>query len=755
MHMSTPIKSRGGDVMAVLAAHVDLSEMSEIMLQRSGLSTSEHTYLVNAFNFFVTDPRHGAGYALKRAVHTDGVSACLRGEDGVGLYDDDRGVPVIGAYQWIPEREMCILTEVDQAEAFAPVVALRRTVIGLGVAFTVFVALAGVFFASTITKPVRELVQGTEEMRRGNLEHRVAVRSRDEIGQLATAFNETAANLERSQGELVRQAAALREANERLQYLVSSSPAVIYTSRPHGDYGATFISENVSALLGYQAREFIEDAAFWANRIHPEDAPRVMAGLAHLFDQGRHAHEYRFLHQDGTYRWMRDEMKLVLDAGGNPLETIGYWIDITERKQAEEALQRRVLELSALNSIATIVKESLGVTEILKRAMDQALRLVGVEAGAMFLLDEEAGELAMAAHRGISDEFVQAASPFKLGEGMTGKAAQTGEPVVMPDLSQYPGALKGYIDGERIRSAAVVPLLGTSGVIGTMNLAAGSPDCFDADGVQLLVSLGRQVAIGVEKARLYAETRARAAELEAAYGQLRQAQERLIRQERLAVLGQLAGGVGHELRNPLGAIKNAAYFLNMVLEDPDPEVKETLEILDREVNTSEGIISSLLDFARPKPRVPRKVDLKAVLQDVLKRAEAPDTVGVKLRWAEDMPLIYADPDQLGQVFDNLIGNAIQAMPEGGTLTVAGELASEAEAADNLQWVVVSVADTGVGISEENMAKLFEPLFTTKAKGIGLGLAVSKMLVEGHGGTVGVASQVGEGTTFTVRLPVGV
>lgn len=222
-------------------------------------------------------------------------------------------------------------------------------------------------------------------------------------------------------------------------------------------------------------------------------------------------------------------------------------------------------------------------------------------------------------------------------------------------------------------------------------------------------------------------------------------EERLRRSEKLAVLGQLAGGVGHELRNPLGTIKNAAYFLNMTLEKPEPEVKETLELLNKEVATSERIISSLLDFARPKPPTRRKVDINDIIQWALSRNTVPENVKVVRQLDEALPVILADPDQLSQVFGNIILNAIQAMPEGGRLVVKSEAPSP-------EWVAVSVTDTGVGIPGKNLGKLFEPLFTTKAKGIGLGLAVTKTLVEGHGGTIEIQSELGKGSTVTVKLP---
>ncbi|MHC4555987.1 MAG: PAS domain S-box protein [Planctomycetota bacterium] len=130
----------------------------------------------------------------------------------------------------------------------------------------------------------------------------------------------------------------LRKHKRRLEYLVSSNPAVIYTSRTSGDYGATYISENVTSLTGHEAKDFIENPSFWVDHIHPDDKKHILDGLPAIFEKGNHTHEYRFLYKDGSYQWMLDEMRLVRDEQGNPLEIIGSWINITERKQAEDAL---------------------------------------------------------------------------------------------------------------------------------------------------------------------------------------------------------------------------------------------------------------------------------------------------------------------------------------------------------------------------------------------------------------------------------
>ena len=133
MHVSTPIHDERGEVIGVLAGRADPAGLTEIMRAAAGVSASEDAYLVNTSRFFVTEPRFGEGFALKKAIHTKGAEACLEQGDGMGLYDDYRGVPVLGTYRWLPERELCILTELDQAEAFAPIVALRNATFAAGV----------------------------------------------------------------------------------------------------------------------------------------------------------------------------------------------------------------------------------------------------------------------------------------------------------------------------------------------------------------------------------------------------------------------------------------------------------------------------------------------------------------------------------------------------------------------------------------------------------------------------------------------
>lgn len=226
--------------------------------------------------------------------------------------------------------------------------------------------------------------------------------------------------------------------------------------------------------------------------------------------------------------------------------------------------------------------------------------------------------------------------------------------------------------------------------------------------------------------------------------ELRKVQEQFVRREKLAVLGQLSGSVSHELRNPLGVISNAVYYLKMVLPDADATVKKYLETISQEVNTSNKIISDLLDISRSKPVEREDVDFAGLISHVKDKHHPPKKIEVTAKFGSDLPPLYVDRLQIDQVFSNLITNAYQAMPDGGKLMIEAE--AEAEK------ILVSFIDTGSGISSENMEKVFEPLFTTKAKGIGLGLAVAKNLVEANGGTIEAKSEKGKGSTFNVILP---
>ena len=234
--------------------------------------------------------------------------------------------------------------------------------------------------------------------------------------------------------------------------------------------------------------------------------------------------------------------------------------------------------------------------------------------------------------------------------------------------------------------------------------------------------------------------------------ELLEAQERLVRQEKLAVLGQMAGSVGHELRNPLAVIANAIYFLKMIQPDASDKVKEYLDLIQKNVRISDKIVGDLLDFTRIKSAERKPIAVPELIHQTLERFPVPESITVELD-LPDLPQIYVDPQQVVQVLGNLTLNACQAMSSTTSTGAAqsGQLTISSCLKENM--ICIAVQDTGVGISPENMKKLFEPLFTTKTKGIGLGLSVSKKLIEANGGSINVQSEIGVGSVFSVYLPI--
>ena len=233
--------------------------------------------------------------------------------------------------------------------------------------------------------------------------------------------------------------------------------------------------------------------------------------------------------------------------------------------------------------------------------------------------------------------------------------------------------------------------------------------------------------------------------------QLVETQEQLVRSEKLAAIGQWSAGVAHDLRNPLGAIKNASYLLKKRLTsdgaiDADPKLGRYLEIVEQQIGRSDEIIHDLMTFANVG--APSLVDthLDKVIEESLETIAKNDNVTFAQHLEPDLHPVIADGGQIRRVFLNLANNAQQAMPQGGRLTITAKNVDT--------YVEISFSDTGEGISDENLGKIFDPLFTTKANGTGLGLAVCHEIILRHGGTISVRrnKEPSGGTIFEVKLP---
>jgi len=265
-----------------------------------------------------------------------------------------------------------------------------------------------------------------------------------------------------------------------------------------------------------------------------------------------------------------------------------------------------------------------------------------------------------------------------------------------------------------------------------------------------------QAAVAIENARLIeqlgnAKTQVQeyAKKLEAKVRertkQLVAAQAKLLKTERLAAIGELAGMIGHDLRNPLTGIAGAAYYLkSKYAEKLDARGKEMLQVVEQSIDYSNKIINDLLEYSREIKLNLTKTDPRTILAAALSCVRIPEKVKV-IDETQGEPKFMADADKMLRVFTNLLKNAVDAMPTGGTVTIRSERRGDS--------VVLSFIDDGVGMTREILNNLWTPLFTTKAKGMGFGLPICKRFVEGHGGKISVESQVGRGSTFTVVLPI--
>ena len=258
-----------------------------------------------------------------------------------------------------------------------------------------------------------------------------------------------------------------------------------------------------------------------------------------------------------------------------------------------------------------------------------------------------------------------------------------------------------------------------------------------------------QAAIIIENAQLIESLKEAREQLEQKVDErtreLRKSQEQLLKAQRLAVIGELAGMVGHDLRNPLTSIAAATYYVKM-RQSPETngKIKEMLELIGKNIAYSNKIINDLLDYSREIDLELLEHTPKSIIEESLSSLEMPDNIQV-IDLTESKPKVKVDIDKIKRACLNLIRNAIDAMPEGGTLTI------KSEQTDSL--LRISFSDTGMGMSKETMERLWTPLFTTKAKGMGFGLSICKRIVEAHGGSIAVESRRGKGTTFTITIPI--
>jgi PAS domain S-box-containing protein len=474
---------------------------------------------------------------------------------------------------------------------------------------------------------------------------------------------------------------------------------------------------------------------------------------------------------------------------------VGIIREITERKKAlgeksliEDRLKNKVTELSIMNEISEVLLSTRELDEILHMILigATAYQALGFNRAFLFLVNEDVtmleGEVAtgtltieeayqiwerlsqeqltlkalLQSRQGelskedepINNLVKQIKIPLKGTDSIFTQAVYEGKSFNISDGAQNPLIDKKFVELLGTDSFALVPLASRGKPLGILladNFINKQPIA-DED-VERLRIFANHASLAIENSHLYKSLQEKVEELSSAYNELQVNRDKLIRYERLSAVGEVAAKVTHEIRNPMVAI--GGFARRILKKDSDGELNRNyLKIIVEEIGHLENILTDILYFAKPAMPSCSTEDLNEIIGDIIEMLEVEmeeHTISIERHLDAHLPVLSLDENQIRRVIINLMRNAIQAMPDGGTITVS--------TVHENQWVTVEIADTGIGISDDDIDKLFDAFFSSKSTGSGLGLTVSAQIINNHGGTIEVKRREPKGTVFIIKLPL--
>jgi signal transduction histidine kinase/DNA-binding response OmpR family regulator len=794
----------------VSVAEVNLKFIWEVVSQ---IKVGEHgqAYVIDAESRLIAYPDISQVLRNTDMSRLAQVQAARAGASGLAADDvqvaqDLRGRPVLTAYAPVPPLNWLVFVELPRAEAYAPLYgSIERSGLLL-LAALAFAVVAGLALARRMVGPIQALRAGAARLGGGDLAQRISINTGDELEGLAEQFNDMAGRLQESYADLEKKVEVrTRELSEALEQQTATAEVLGVISRSPGALEPVFqamlenamriCEANFGHLLLYDGEGYGAAALHNAPEPYAElwrhgpVRPGPKTGLGRLAVTKQVVHITDMTADDAYSEGDPLRVASVILAGIRTLlavpmlkdqELIGAIViyrqevrPFTEKQIAllenfaaqaviaienarllnalrarTDELARSVGELRALGEVGQVVNSTLDVEQVLRTIVTKAVELSVTDAGAIYVFDDDRQEFRLRATYGMSEAMIAAISSRHIGatDANMGEAARRREPMQIADLREAPSsAINDIILGAGYRALLVVPLLGPDRIVGALVVRRKEPGAFPQAAVDLLQTFGNQSVLAIQNARLFREIEEKGRELA----------------EASKHKSQFLANMSHELRTPLNAIIGVT---EMLREDAsDLKREDEIEPLDRVLRAARhllGLINDILDLSKVEAgKMEIHIEEFAIAPLVNDAVKTIETLAAKnnnrlvVDCAPEIGVMQADQTRVRQALLNLLSNA-NKFTEGGTVTINAQRHREA----GRDWITMAVSDTGIGMTPEQVGKLFQEFSqadsstTRKYGGTGLGLAISRRFCQLMDGDITVKSELGRGSSFTIRLP---
>ncbi len=528
------------------------------------------------------------------------------------------------------------------------------------------------------------------------------------------------------------------------------------------NYDFIYITPSCYHVTGYTVDEFLNGQVRARNLVYPPDYWRLLRENYQAIKTGNlpRVSEFRIVRKDGQIRWVNIYWTTIKDDEGKIRYIQGVMHDITERKIVEENLQKKLNELKILHSFSSELSSAMTVDEIAKSIYNHIVQIIPVEGFFIDIYDEMTEQLKGLAHvylihgRRVMISYPNYRFNIRshpiweriIREGETTYLKYSGKDIPPPfNLLIEETEEEGYI--------LSTPMLSRGKVFGVMTILIKGTNKIE-EYIPLIEHIANESAVAIERVRYFAELQESEKSLRQAYEELKKVYQQLILTEKMRTLGQLAGGIAHNLSNLLSTVLGRAQLLKSKLTDES--LRREVEFIEKAGQDAGRIVSRLREFSKPRTHLTLiPLDLANIIEEALeitksKWKDEAELKGIKYEIVKDFPedrlMGITNASELREALVNIIINAIEAMPNGGTLKVGIYNV-------NNEKVAIYISDTGIGMDSETMAKIFDPFFTTKGEyGTGLGLSITYEIIRSHNGEIFVESELGKGTKFTIILP---